>query len=85
MTGKDILQHSQGYKWQTYNQHCTRWWKTESISSESRNEIRVSNLFTLIQYSAWNKGKERVQGIQIGKKKSNYLIYGWYNPKLMRH
>jgi hypothetical protein len=34
------------------SQHCLKWGKTETISSNIRNETKVSNLSTLIQYNA---------------------------------
>jgi hypothetical protein len=51
-TRRIIPQHNKGYTQQTYNQHYTEWAKTENISSKIRNEIRVSTLSILIQFSA---------------------------------
>jgi hypothetical protein len=51
--------------------------KTESISSEIRNETMVSTIPTLIQYivsilSQSNKAREEIKRIQIKRKKSSY-------------
>jgi hypothetical protein len=46
---RNIYRHNKGYIQQTYSQHFTKYGKTETISSEVRNEKRVSTLFTLIQ------------------------------------
>ena len=47
----NLSQHNKGYIWQTHSKHCSQWWKTENISSKTRNKARMSTLTTIIQHS----------------------------------
>jgi hypothetical protein len=60
------------YVAEIYNQHHTKWGKTETISSKVRNETKAYSLPTLIQYgtgipSQSNKAKERNKQIRVRK------------------
>ena len=47
----NLPQYNKGHIWQTHSQHCSQWWKIESISSKIRNKTRLSTLPTIIQHS----------------------------------
>jgi hypothetical protein len=54
--------------------------KTETISSKTKNETKVSTLFTLIQSSLGipnqnNKSGRRNKGIQIGKEEVKLSLF----------
>ena len=46
-----ILANNKEHIWQTHSKPYSQWWKTESISSNIRNKIKVPTLTNIIQYS----------------------------------
>jgi hypothetical protein len=63
-----------------FSQQHTKWQRTETISSNVRNETRVSTLSTLIQHSLEFltravRQEEEIKGIQIGKEEVKLSLF----------
>ena len=48
----NLPQHNKGHIWQTRSQHCSQWWKTETVTCKIRNKTRLPTLTTIIQHSS---------------------------------
>ena len=68
----NLPQHNKDHIWQTHSQHCSQWWKTENISSKTRNKTRLSTLTTIFNIvlevlAIAVREEKEIKGIQIGK------------------
>ena len=75
----NLPQHNKGHIQQTYSQHHSQWWKTESISSKIRKKTRMSILTTIIQHSfgspSHSREEKEIKGIEIGKEKVKQSLF----------
>ena len=83
---RNLPQHNKGHIGEIHSTHYFQWWKTESLSSKTRNKIRMSTLDTTVQHSfgspnhskdimrnAWLDESEA--GIKIARRNINNLRY----------
>ena len=76
----NLPQHNKGHIWQTHSQHCSQWWKTETVSTKIRNKTSLPTLTTIIQHSFGsfshsNQRRKRNKRIQIGKEEVKLSLF----------